>query len=189
MLRSLVFGLAKRLLGLLEDPKDLYEIEIFVRELQNAILSDTMASFNADEVKKALFNQIREEGGDPSSMRIVMYDGKYRAPKLDTWEKLTKIDFTKWLSYVKEYFDCDDFAFTFKCHMSEVFLINGVAVASGEYRDIMGHVGGHAWNLLLVNEGGKPAFYTYDPQIGRIVRGVYGVKYTTSDYYPNTIIL
>jgi len=189
MLRSLAFRLAKRLLGLLKDPKELYEAEIFIRELQNAILGDVMMSFSADEVRQALYEQIKEQGGNPDSIRLIMYDGKYRAPKLETWQELTKIDFTKWLSYVKEYFDCDDFAFTFKCHMAEVFLINGVAVASGTTIDIMKKTHGHAWNLLLVNEDGKPVFYTYDPQRGAIVKGVYDVNYLADEYIPNTIIL
>ena len=38
-------------------------------------------------------------------------------------------DWTDKREYLAEKFDCDDFAFAFKAHMSEIYLINSVALA------------------------------------------------------------
>ena len=76
------------------------------------------------------------------------------------------------LQYEFEYFDCDDFALLFKALSSAWFNNNGVGLAIGlVYKDGK-LLGGHAWNLVLIND----KIYNFEPQIYELFDGD-----TTSD--------
>ncbi len=181
--------LSKKVLSLIKDPHELYDILLFLRELENMALEDSMASFDWQIVRDRVADDIERNGGDISKVRIIMYDGRYRAPRLTTWKEITRLMPLTLYPYIKEYFDCDDYSMAFKCNVSQLLLINGVGVASGIVRHRDGSSYGHAWNVLLVNENNSPSIYTYDPQVGEIVKGVYNVSYRGATYTPDLIIL
>jgi len=56
-------------------------------------------------------------------------DRTYYYLDLSTMKDIIKTDWTDKRIYLKETFDCDDFAFAFKSHLSEIYQINGIGLA------------------------------------------------------------
>jgi len=84
---------------------------------------------------------------------ILLLDSYYRFTGKGILSRLAyKLD-EKW---VKDYFDCDDFAWLYKALASKLQL-NGVGFVIGRYDG-----GLHAWNVALTNEG----IYQVEPQNG-----------------------
>jgi len=104
---------------------------------------------------------------------IWLWDAKYRVPRLGDVEKIIKYDWTNTKPYIREYFDCDDFARVFKAHMLEYYMVNSVALAIGEVRDkgTLRLLGYHAWNYITVVENGKLKTLLYEPQTDDLVEG------------------
>ena len=75
------------------------------------------------------------------------------------WETMKKIIEVDWISqkkYVKEKFDCEDFAYAFKSHLSEIYGLNGIGVSHGHCYDLTGKWKyGHFWIVLPTIDNGK----------------------------------
>jgi len=79
------------------------------------------------------------------------------------------------LKFTAEIWDCDDFASYFKgwLQMKLVFdmklRLNGVGIALGTVYDRRGNeLGGHAWNILVVEKNGNPDTVFLEPQTGEV---------------------
>lgn len=128
-----------------------------------------------------LFNHVHSVLGlNPRD--IWLWDAKYRVPRLGSIEKIVKWDWTNVKSYIREYFDCDDFARVFKAHMLEYYMVNSVALAIGEVRDKNTNrlLGYHAWNYItVINGDGKLVTLLFEPQTDMYTSGdiIGGWKY------------
>jgi len=89
-------------------------------------------------------------------IRSQFFDMKYKTITI-TELKQALDEFWEWLeehdkSYLKEYFDCDDFALAFKVFMTMKYNTNAVGVAIGIVKDENGNIlGGHAWNIAVLS--------------------------------------
>lgn len=108
-------------------------------------------------------NEIKEL---TDNLTCIFWDGKFRYTDLETWKKIIDTDWANWMIYRKEFYDCDNFAMSFKARMAEVWGINGVAIALGWVYDAKSgeEVGYHAFNVIIVQEEGNPVLYIYEPQ-------------------------
>jgi len=64
------------------------------------------------------------------------------------------------LHYEFDYFDCDDFALLFKALTTARFNTNAVGIALGLVYKDNELLGGHAWNIVLLNN----ELYYFEPQ-------------------------
>jgi len=82
---------------------------------------------------------------------FIYFDLKYRTTDIETFERIIKLDWVDTKKYIKDFFDCDDFALAFKSHMSEIYKINAVMVCIGEMRNKNTNalIGYHAYNRFI----------------------------------------
>lgn len=79
------------------------------------------------------------------------------------------------IEYLPEVFDCDDFATYFKVwlqswiYASKGIRVNGVGIALGVVYKDGRLLGGHAWNIVLVDNGGRQYVLFVEPQLGEII--------------------
>ena len=100
-----------------------------------------------------------------------LMDVEYKVIPYDELVELV-YEFIHWLHeknlhYIKEYFDCDDFATAFKSFMA----VNGynVGVAIGElHHHEYGFLGYHAWNIAVTDYMGQEKLVFIEPQTGDI---------------------
>lgn len=96
---------------------------------------------------------------------IWCFDRKYWATTKEGFLRCIKLEFVDERMYKMELFDCDNYAWIFKGHMSYDFDITSVGFAIGEVRDEKGNLlGYHAWNTVIVIENGALKFYHFEPQ-------------------------
>lgn len=103
----------------------------------------------------------------------ICLDEKYRVPTLDEWVEIINSDrLNEEKEYMKDVFDCDNFAIVFSAHCSEKYNINSAGVAAGRiYSAKTGEfLGLHAYNLLVVDEDSHVVLYLYEPQTDEYVR-------------------
>ena len=98
-------------------------------------------------------------------VRLSPKDGKYYLIDWKTMEKIIKTDWVDEQKYIKEKFDCDDFAYAFFSHISEIFKINNVGIVHGHVynKDTGKWIGGHFWNAVLTKENGVLKLHWYEP--------------------------
>jgi len=99
---------------------------------------------------------------------MLLYDGVIQYTDFETFKKIIDVDWTKYLEYHLENFDCDNFATTFASHVNEFWNLNNVGVAIGAIKDYKtGKIKGyHAWNVFLAKTARDARIYVYEPQIG-----------------------
>jgi len=93
---------------------------------------------------------------------ISIMDRKYYMTDWETWKEIIELDWTDQKKYIKEQYDCDDFAFSFKARASEVFGLNSVMACYGKIynKDTGALIGSHYWNIILTDD--NKAYY-YEP--------------------------
>ena len=113
---------------------------------------DTKKEFSNAEVKAALgASHLSKLGGLP-------LDETYWGVSLETWHLILAYNGTDKKRYVKDTFDCDNFAILFAGSVADKFSINGAGI-------VIDYSGGHAYiALLVVTEDGSLAFATIEPQ-------------------------
>jgi len=85
-------------------------------------------------------------------------DRKYYTVSYKEWIKLIERDWLDHKQYVKERFDCDDFALCFKTHMAEKYGLNAVAFVAD-------FIAGHCYNAIILPNGKAMLF---EPQTDKL---------------------
>ena len=129
---------------------------------------DTKKEFTNAEVQAALgASHLSKLGGLP-------LDEKYWAVSIETWHLILAYNGTDKKRYVKDFFDCDNFAILFAGSVADKFAINGAGI-------VIDYSGGHAYSaLLVVTEAGTLAFATIEPQNDEFViktEGMYDAEF------------
>ena len=128
---------------------------------------DTKQQFTNDEVKAALRqSHLSKLGGLP-------LDETYWGVSLETWELILAYNGTDKKRYVKDTFDCDNFAILFAGSVADRFSINGAGI-------VIDFSGRHAYSALLVATENGLAFATIEPQNDRFVlktEGMYDAEF------------
>ena len=95
---------------------------------------------------------------DPElKMEILSLDSKYFLCDEKDMKAIIKWDWTDNKKYVKEKYDCDNFAFSFKSMVDKRFGLNGVGL-------VIDYSGGHAYNIVVFQDGSVKIF---EPQTDR----------------------
>ena len=129
---------------------------------------DTKQQFTNAEVQAALGkSHLSKLGGLP-------LDETYWGVPLETWQLILAYNGTDKKRYVKDTFDCDNFAILFAGSVADKFSINGAGI-------VIDYSGGHAYSALLVaTETGELAFATVEPQNDEFViktEGMYDAEF------------
>ena len=103
-------------------------------------------------------------------VNAVMFDENYTIMPADVASVILSSDFIKYAIYVKDLFDCDDYADTIKTIIDEMLLINSIGFAIGkivnpENNELIGY---HAFNVVPVYDDEKKNYelWIYEPQLG-----------------------
>jgi len=110
--------------------------------------------------------------------RSWFFDLQYYSIKLEELQEALE----KWkeyvldnIQYLPEIFDCDDFAMYFKTWLQSYVMheldkpFNGVGVVLGAVLKDGQLLGGHAWNLVLVDVSGTTCILFVEPQLGELL--------------------
>lgn len=96
-----------------------------------------------------------------------LMDSNYFLTDIETWKNIIAED---WLQGTKKWiadkFDCDNFAYCFASHCSELYDIS-VSTCYGEvfHKDTNASLGFHYWNTITTKEAdGKMHLYFYEPE-------------------------
>lgn len=100
-----------------------------------------------------------------SKNKIYLHDNKYYVTSLKVAEEIIDYDLLDAVNYVRDKFDCDNYAFLFSSRAAWLYLINSFGRASGYVYDknTRKKLGAHAFNLLFVEKAGIPQIYLYEP--------------------------
>ena len=104
--------------------------------------------------------------------RLMFADNSYYFLTIEEMKDIINFDWTDQKVYVKEVYDCDDFAVTFKSHLSERFHINSVALARSikiSDAETGEHIGYHRANVFLASENDVMKLWFLEPQTDRVV--------------------
>ncbi len=80
------------------------------------------------------------------NIRFVWNDEIYKTVSLSSLKRIIDEDKTDLLKYIKETFDCENFAELFKSRMALNYGINAVG-------QVMNYSGGHAFNIIICTDG------------------------------------
>lgn len=96
---------------------------------------------------------------------IKFWDSNYYAVKTEDWAEIIADTIFNMPAYVKDKFDCEDFALLFAARVLERYQINTCAVAIGQ-----SPYGYHGFNIFFAWEGGERGLrgYILEPQTGEI---------------------
>ena len=118
---------------------------------------DTKKSFTNLETKIAL------KASSLGKLQGVPIDETYWGVPLETWQLILDYNGVDKRKYVKDVFDCDNFAILFAGTVADKFSLNGAGI-------VIDFSGGHAYScILVVGEDGQPTFATIEPQNDRFV--------------------
>ena len=92
--------------------------------------------------------------------KMTWLDNKYVAVSEKEFQKIIDWDWTDNKKYVAEKYDCDNFAFSFKAMVDRRFGVNNVGL-------VIDYSGGHAYNIIVFNDGSVRLF---EPQTDRWAR-------------------
>ena len=112
---------------------------------------DTKKQFSNDQVQDAL------QASGLSKLHGLPLDNTYWGVSLETWHLILAYNGTDKKRYVKDTFDCDNFAILFAGSVADKFSINGAGI-------VIDYSGGHAYSALLVATETGLAFATIEPQ-------------------------
>ena len=129
---------------------------------------DTKQSFSNQDVAAAL------KASSLGKLQGLPIDETYWAVPIDTWQLILDYNGTDKRQYVKDIFDCDNFAILFAGTVADKFSINGAGI-------VIDFSGMHAYScILVVDENGQLAFATIEPQNDRFIinpAGAYDAEY------------
>ena len=93
-------------------------------------------------------------------------DAKYWVCDREEFNKIVKWDWTDNKKYVAEKYDCDNFAFSFKAMVDRRFGVNNVGL-------VIDYSGGHAYNIIVFNDGTVRLFEPQTDKWPRLGTGMY----------------
>jgi len=103
---------------------------------------------------------------------FVFLDGTYKTISGKNWKDIIDWDKTDLLKYVKEFYDCDDFSYTFKYSIIHKLGIPCFVVHGHIYNKNGGWIAGHFWNAMIADN----KLYFYEPIYDRLVEIIKGQK-------------
>lgn len=127
---------------------------------------DTKQQFSHHQVKAAL------DGSMVLHLQDVLLDETYWAVSLETWQLILAYTGVDRKQYVKDSFDCDNFAVHLTDVSADRFEINGVGI-------VVDGSGGHAYCSLLVVDDGKLSVAVVEPQNDQFIlkpEGMYAAR-------------
>jgi len=101
-----------------------------------------------------------------NKMEIMSLDLKYFLCDETDMKAIIKWDWTDNKKYVKEKYDCDNFAFSFKAMVDKRFGLNGVGL-------VIDYSGGHAYNIVVFQDGSVKIFEPQSDRWPKAGRGKY----------------
>jgi hypothetical protein len=112
-----------------------------------------------EELATLIANKLNCESG--------FMDGKFYLVSIDDWRNFNEFDWTKEKIYVTDKFDCDNYAFTFAAHISELFDITvGTCYGKVYNKDTGKYIDLHYWNVVITKELDGLHLYFYEPMNG-----------------------
>ena len=118
------------------------------------------------DTKQAFTNEVTAAALKASSLgklQGVPIDEIYWGVPLETWQLILDYTGVDKRKYVKDVFDCDNFAILFAGTVADKFSINGAGI-------VIDFSGRHAYScILVVTDDGRPVFATIEPQNDRFV--------------------
>ena len=99
-------------------------------------------------------------------MEIFALDNKYQVTTQKDMKKIIDCDWTDNKKYVAEKYDCDNFAFSFKAMVDRRFGVNNVGL-------VIDYSGGHAYNIIVFNDGSVRLFEPQTDRWARVGTGQY----------------
>lgn len=106
---------------------------------------------------RSSINKWKAEFDPEGKMEIMSLDAKYFLCDEKDMKAIVKWDWTDNKKYVKEKYDCDNFAFSFKAMVDKRFGLNGVGL-------VIDYSAGHAYNIVVFKDGSVKLF---EPQSDR----------------------
>jgi len=111
---------------------------------------------------------VRERTGATFSL----WDNQYYYTTLASWQKIIDLDWSDEKKYVKERYDCDNYAYMFCSRMAEWFELNGAGIVLGVVRNPNTNalLGWHAWVFFLADVNGKPELFNLETETDQFVK-------------------
>ena len=99
---------------------------------------------------------------------ISLSDSLYYVDTWERWLKAIEIDWTNLHKYIKDSYDCDNFADSFNARMAETYGWNTAGRLSVELLNpkTENHIGWHRASLIVALVNGELTAFAYDPMIG-----------------------
>lgn len=98
---------------------------------------------------------------------VKFLDNTYWSTDKEHWKEILDIDWLKTIEYIKERFDCDDFAEALRTHVKEIYGLNCIALVQGKTFDLdMKETGDHRFNIIFDQD---LEVYIVEPQSGQMV--------------------
>ena len=91
---------------------------------------------------------------------ISLADQNYYLIPWEQWKQIIEVDWTDKKKYLKDKFDCDDFAFMFASIISWIFKLNTAGIVHGKVNI------GHFWNAIVAEKNGRLRLFYYDAKRG-----------------------
>ncbi|RKU10818.1 hypothetical protein C6503_19220 [Candidatus Poribacteria bacterium] len=132
------------------------------------LVKESEREFTAQEVVDALNASLL------SDLQDVPLDGRYWGASEAAWRGMLAYTGVDRKRYIKDRFDCDNFAVLFAGRVADKFGINGVGI-------VIDYSGGHAYcAILIVDENGNLSIGIIEPQNDQFVlktEGMYSAKF------------
>jgi len=89
-------------------------------------------------------------------------DRSYALTTWKNWKEVISDDIVKEMKYIKEFYDCDNFAFSFNVFSSMLYGLNSAPPTYGET-----NYGRHYFNIIITKDNGQLNAYLYEPGNGK----------------------
>ena len=130
-----------------------------LRELSNKLTPPILAEGYTELSANTIYNALITKQIINAGMKRKHLDSKYWACGRLDFEAIINWDWTDKKRYVKQKYDCENFAFSFKARMDRRFHLNNVGL-------VVDYSGSHAYNCVVFADGTAELF---EPQNDMIV--------------------
>jgi len=143
-----------------------------------------MSNIKTEEMTGTKIKKFLTELGLNIDARV--YDRKYALTTWKNWDEIITNDVVKTMGYIKEFHDCDNFAFGFATMAAMLY---GLTSAPPTYGDT--NYGRHYFNIIVTKDNGKLNAHLYEAITGKSVKIRKGedLEIGTMTYEPISITL